>query len=112
MGLVVNTPTALATVAYVFYHRVKHRTGSNGVTLAALLGATMAHEIGHLLLPLKAHPQHGLMRADWTHADLQLIQRRELFFTADRRTHPRPGRRLVAAVSGEEFGSFLRPPRI
>ena len=37
----------------------------------------MAHEIGHLLLPPKAHSQAGLMRADWTKADLQRIQRPE-----------------------------------
>jgi hypothetical protein len=43
----------------------------------------MAHEICHLLLPLKAHSQIGLMRADWTKADLHLVRRNELFFTAE-----------------------------
>ena len=84
LGLALNSsPTTRATMAYVFYHRVKHLTGANGVHLAPMLGAAVAHEIGHLLLPDKAHSQTGLMRADWTKADVQLVQRGELFFTAE-----------------------------
>jgi hypothetical protein len=83
VGVALNSsPTTRANVAYVFYHRVKSLTGANGVTLAPVLGAAMAHEIGHLLLD-NAHSEVGLMRADWTKADLQLIQRSELFFTAE-----------------------------
>jgi hypothetical protein len=83
VGFAVNSsPTTRANVAYVFYHRVKSLTGANGVTLAPVLGAAMAHEIGHLLLD-NAHSETGLMRADWTKADLQLIQRSELSFTAE-----------------------------
>jgi hypothetical protein len=82
VGFALNSsPTTRANVAYVFYHRVKLLTGANGVHLAPVLGAAMAHEIGHLLLD-NAHSQAGLMRADWTKEDLQLIQRSELFFTA------------------------------
>ena len=77
-----SSPTARTQVAYVFYHRVKSLTGASGVHLAPVLGAAMAHEIGHLLLD-SAHSETGLMRADWTKADLQLIQRSELFFTAE-----------------------------
>ena len=104
LGLVVNGPTAHATVAYVFYHRVKHRTGSNGITPAPLLGAAMAHEIGHLLLPPKAHSPVGLMRADWTKADLQRIQRTELFFTPGQSELIRLQIAGAAAVSGEGIG--------
>jgi hypothetical protein len=77
-----SSPTTRTQVAYVFYHRVKSLTGANGVHLAPALGAAMAHEIGHLLLD-NAHAETGLMRADWTKEDLQLIQRSELFFTAE-----------------------------
>jgi hypothetical protein len=83
VGFALNSsPTTRANVAYVFYHRVKLLTGANGVTLAPVLGAATAHEIGHLLLD-NAHSETGLMRADWTKEDLQLIQRSELFFTAE-----------------------------
>jgi hypothetical protein len=77
-----SSPTTRANVAYVFYHRVKQLTGGNGVTLAPVLGAAMAHEIGHLLLD-HAHSETGVMRADWSKADLQLVQRGELFFTTE-----------------------------
>ena len=83
LGLALNSsPTTRANMAYVFYQRVKPLTGANGVTLAPVLGAAMAHEIGHLLLD-NAHSRTGLMRADWTKADLQHIQNSQLFFTAD-----------------------------
>jgi len=104
LGLVVNSPTTGAVVAYVFYHRVKNRTGSNGVTRAPLLGAAMAHEIGHLLLPPKAHSAMGLMRADWDRADLQLIQNNELFFTAEQAELIR--RRLAARLAANRVPVF------
>ena len=77
-----SSPTTRTQVAYVFYHRVKSLTGANGVRLAPVLGAAMAHEIGHLLLD-SAHSETGLMRVDWTKEDLQRIQWSELFFTAE-----------------------------
>ena len=84
MGVALSSsPTTRAHVAYVFYHRVKNLTGANGVHVAPVLGAAMAHEIGHLLLPPNPHSQTGLMRADWTKADLQLVQRSLLVFTAE-----------------------------
>ena len=77
-----SSPTTRTQVAYVFYHRVQSLTGANGVRLAPVLGAAMAHEIGHLLLD-SAHSETGLMRVDWTKEDLQRIQWSELFFTAE-----------------------------
>ena len=77
-----SSPTRRANVAYVFYDRVERLTGGDGFHLGPVLGAAMAHEIGHLLLD-NAHSQTGLMRAHWTKADLQLVQRSELFFTAE-----------------------------
>ena len=109
LGLALNSsPTTRANVAYVFYERVRPLTGANGVTLAPVLAAAMAHEIGHLLLPPKAHSQTGLMRADWAKADLQLIQRIELFFTAEQGELIRRQITGAAAVSGEGIRGFTR----
>ena len=48
-----------------------------------MLAIAMAHEIGHLLLPSKGGHSHiGLMRAEWTRADLQLAQRELASFTS------------------------------
>ncbi len=82
VGVAVSNPNSRGHVAYVFYHRVENLTGGNGLNLGQVLGIAMAHEIGHLLLPDKAHSQTGLMRAKWAKADLQLAQRGQLFFTA------------------------------
>lgn len=82
VGVALNSPTTRAHMAYVFYHRVERLTGGNGLNLAPVLGIAMAHEIGHLLLPYNVHSLTGLMRRNWTKADLRLAQRSQLFFTA------------------------------
>jgi hypothetical protein len=46
-----------------------------------LLGHFMAHEVGHLLLPARSHSPTGLMRAQWTRAELERAQQRRLRFT-------------------------------
>ena len=30
-----------------------------------MLGCALAHELGHLLLPVNAHTRDGIMRANW-----------------------------------------------
>ena len=69
------------SVAYVLYDRIDRLAEPNEWNQARMLAIAMAHEIGHLLLPYEAHSPHGLMRADWGIADLQLAQRTLLFFT-------------------------------
>ena len=47
----------------------------------AILGAALAHELGHVLLGPKAHSSQGIMLAAWGRAELRLIARRLLCFT-------------------------------
>jgi hypothetical protein len=68
-------------LVYVIYDRVERLTGGNGVRRASMLAIAIAHEIGHLLLPPNGHSLRGLMRAEWTRADLQLAQRELASFT-------------------------------
>ncbi|MGH2399573.1 MAG: hypothetical protein ACRDF6_06980 [bacterium] len=82
VGFAVRTATEGGRVAYVVYNRVQMITGGNGLDSAQGLAIAMAHEIGHLLLPHNAHSPIGLMRAEWTTADLKLAQRSRLLFTA------------------------------
>jgi hypothetical protein len=98
VGVAPATPARRGHVAYVFYHRVEKLTGGNGLNLAQVLGISMAHEIGHLLLPYRAHAPTGLMRANWSKADLQLAQRSQLFFTAKQGELIRS--RMAAATKG------------
>lgn len=50
---------------------------------ARVLGHVMAHEIGHLLLPTRAHSRDGLMRASWDRRDVERLKTGGLLFTRD-----------------------------
>jgi hypothetical protein len=66
--------------AYVFYRRAVEQADRHGVPCAAVLAATMAHEIGHLLLPSTHHAAVGLMRASWDVEEFVSAARGELRF--------------------------------
>jgi hypothetical protein len=73
----------LPSRASVFFHRALELAKSRGGPLAAILGAMMAHEIGHLLLKQGAHSTGGIMRAQWGTQELKSIAHGRLGFTAD-----------------------------
>jgi len=47
---------------HVFYDRIDQFRARQPVGLASVLGDVMAHELGHLLLPLPGHSPDGIMR--------------------------------------------------
>jgi hypothetical protein len=55
----------------LFYDRVVALRRSD-IFLPQILGRTMAHEIGHLLLPVGFHSDVGLMRGQWCTEDLRI----------------------------------------
>jgi hypothetical protein len=93
VGFAARTADGDGQLVYVIYDRVERLTGGNGVRRASMLAIAIAHEIGHLLLPSKGHSRRGLMRAEWTRADLQLAQRELASFT------PREGELLRNRIS-------------
>ena len=52
-----------------------------GGRTARILGHTMAHELGHLLLGANAHSPSGIMRGVWLPEDLKFMRWGELTFT-------------------------------
>ena len=52
---------------------------------AVLLGCTIAHELGHLLLGKNSHTKRGIMRASWTAWEVERIAAGDLGFTAEQR---------------------------
>jgi hypothetical protein len=48
--------------------------------IGAILGAAIAHEVGHLLLGANAHFYHGVMFAHWGRAEFERIAASELNF--------------------------------
>jgi hypothetical protein len=83
VGTASGTADERGRVAYVFYDRMDQfrMEQSPSIYRAKLLGHLMAHEVGHLLLPIQAHSSRGLMRAHWDRDDLELAQEGRLRFT-------------------------------
>jgi hypothetical protein len=53
------------TLAYVFLDKVTSFATSHRLVVAHVLACALAHEIGHLLLPLNAHRPDSVMRESW-----------------------------------------------
>jgi hypothetical protein len=67
--------------ADIFFDRVEEAHRASGAETSDLLGAVAAHELGHLLLGLKAHSWVGLMAPVWQRDSLHLITMGSLLFT-------------------------------
>jgi hypothetical protein len=82
LGFAVLDPTTrTGAMATVFHDRVDSVARRTGVELSELLGRTLAHEIGHLVLRAPGHSGAGLMRAVWTDAELTMNRREDWLFT-------------------------------
>ena len=57
-------------LATVFSDRIGAAAARAGVDPGVLLGRVIAHEVGHLLLGCGYHGGAGVMRAEWTDAEL------------------------------------------
>ena len=69
-------------VTSVYYGSIAGVARTYSQPVAALLAITIAHEIGHLLLPYPAHAAEGIMRADWEGDDLRHATMQPLRFNA------------------------------
>ena len=67
----IDRVTGAGVLATVYADRVGLLAASAGAGLATLLGRTIAHELGHLLLGSRAHGARGLMRPMWSARDLR-----------------------------------------
>ena len=70
---------ALESSAFVLYPRVREMARVWGVPEYLILGHTMAHELGHLLLGPNSHAESGLMRPRFGWRDLTLATGQFLF---------------------------------
>jgi hypothetical protein len=67
----IDTRERSGVLATVFLEHVELIAALSETDAALLLGRTIAHELGHLLLGTNAHSVRGLMRAQWTPADVR-----------------------------------------
>jgi hypothetical protein len=95
MGVAPSASGTRGTVAYVFADRVRDFGERGHIDLWLVLGSAIAHELGHLLLPLNSHASDGIMRAHW---DPKLISRAGGFLSFA----PDQGRLLRLRVASRE----------
>jgi hypothetical protein len=81
MGFALGTETERGHVAYVLEPRVNEVANRYSVPKVVVLGAVIAHEVGHLLLPFNAHSRTGIMRAVWDQTDFLKAAHGHLLFT-------------------------------
>jgi predicted Zn-dependent protease len=86
-------------VDYAFYHRVRDLAHRYDVSTEQVLACAIAHELGHLLLPLRGHSADGLMRACWSRSEFQRAEQGQLKFLPDEIARIRAG--LDASVEHE-----------
>ena len=61
-------------LATVFVDRTRHLASKLRIDHRILLGYTIAHELGHLLMATATHGVSGLMRPSWSHEELQRMR--------------------------------------
>jgi hypothetical protein len=66
-------------LAYIFYALVLEFARDGEVSKSEMLGAAMAHEIGHMLLG-QGHSWMGVMKPHWTERDLHAVASHQLTF--------------------------------
>jgi len=67
--------------ATIYYSRVDEYAKEGIANHSQILGHTMAHEMGHLLLGPMPHARVGIMRGEWTAEDLQSITMGSFLFS-------------------------------
>ena len=80
-GTAFLSPEGEGTYCDVFYDSVEKLHQDWHVSLSRVLGHTMAHEVGHLLLGAHAHSQMGIMRPNWQGQELRRVEMGALLFT-------------------------------
>jgi hypothetical protein len=71
--------------ATILYDRLERLYEVGGISKSHLLAYVLAHEAGHVLLGSCEHSLSGLMKAHWSHSDLQSADRGAMQFTRAQR---------------------------
>ena len=79
----IDTGAGAGVLATIYADRVERMAGLSQTDAVLLLGRTMAHELGHLLMATNAHSASGLMRARWTPSDLRRNQAADWMLTRE-----------------------------
>lgn len=83
MGTALLTKSESVPYANVFYGQVETAASQLGLLAPRVMGAVVAHELGHLLLGTNSHGTHGIMAPLWSSKQLQRAEYGMLRFTRD-----------------------------
>jgi hypothetical protein len=83
MGFAPYAASDRGRIAYVFQTRVDNITNGYSAARYIVLAVAIAHEVGHLLLPLNAHSTTGIMKATPGQKEFQLAVGGQLLFTPE-----------------------------
>ena len=108
MALGVTYPPEGATEAraYVFWLRVQRYAQQFSLGIDKLLGAAIAHELGHMLLPRGSHASRGLMRGTWDREQFRAAASGLLQFSPQSAAHIR--RSVNSALASSDPKTPLR----
>jgi hypothetical protein len=81
VGCAVVGPGGGGRIAYIRYDRVEASAIQADWDAGDFMAVVVAHEVGHLLLPIGSHSPDGLMRGQWDVNDLRRTDPRTLSFT-------------------------------
>lgn len=76
----IDSRTGVGELATVFIDRTRRLAADLGLDHRLLLGRTIAHELGHLLLATATHGNAGLMREIWSRDELLDARRGDWVF--------------------------------
>ena len=82
---VIDPASGVGVLATIFMDRVEAIAHRIDVPPSSVLGAAIAHEVGHLLLGTPTHGLSGLMREVWTEEELALGREEDWLFTPSER---------------------------
>lgn len=118
-GFAVLMPERDGAVSYagVAWPAVEEAAASLESSVSDVLGATVAHEIGHILLGSKAHTRSGIMCSRFRRTDMRMAASGELRFNPEQaqrmqnqllEAHPHATASITACKSVNEFRRAAR----
>jgi hypothetical protein len=82
-GYAIPLENGYGIIAGVYLDRTADMARAIGADLHVVLGHTMAHEIGHLLIGTNSHAGRGIMRPAWGDREVHLAKTGALGFTRE-----------------------------
>jgi hypothetical protein len=82
MGTTIGATHETGGTAFVYVEPIERAVNGRSADVATLLAYTIAHEMGHVLLPYPAHTSSGIMRDAWDESDLALVSHGAVKFTS------------------------------